>query len=125
LSCHTTKLWTGFQLFSLVMLQCCLFSNFVSYKQVYLLSAIFLFWAFHFIIWLLSWTVVYNLHFCLLQDESNLYIFIELVSKGSLLSLYQRYKLRDSQVSAYTRQILQGLKYLHDCNIVHRWSKIY
>jgi hypothetical protein len=43
LSCHTTKLGTGFQLFSLVMLQCCLFSNFVSYKQVYLLSAIFLF----------------------------------------------------------------------------------
>ncbi|WJX57674.1 mitogen-activated protein kinase kinase kinase [Trifolium repens] len=54
------------------------------------------------------------------MDESNLYIFIEFVTKGSLLSLYRRYKLRDSQVSAYTRQILQGLKYLHDRNIVHR-----
>ncbi|RHN55995.1 putative mitogen-activated protein kinase kinase kinase STE-STE11 family [Medicago truncatula] len=54
------------------------------------------------------------------MDESNLYIFIELVTKGSLLRLYQRYKLRDSQVSAYTRQILHGLKYLHDRNIVHR-----
>ncbi|XP_058747717.1 mitogen-activated protein kinase kinase kinase 1-like [Vicia villosa] len=53
-------------------------------------------------------------------DESNLYIFIEFVTKGSLLSLYRRYKLRDSQVSAYTRQILSGLKYLHDRNIVHR-----
>ncbi|KAI5435903.1 Mitogen-activated protein kinase kinase kinase 1 [Lathyrus oleraceus] len=54
------------------------------------------------------------------MDESNLYIFIEFVTKGSLLSLYRRYKFRDSQVSAYTRQILNGLKYLHDRNIVHR-----
>ncbi|XP_073221647.1 mitogen-activated protein kinase kinase kinase 1-like isoform X2 [Cicer arietinum] len=54
------------------------------------------------------------------MDDSNLYIFIEFVTKGSLLSLYRRYKLRDSQVSAYTRQILHGLKYLHDRNIVHR-----
>ncbi|WJX38636.1 mitogen-activated protein kinase kinase kinase [Trifolium repens] len=54
------------------------------------------------------------------MDESKLYIFIELVTKGSLRNLYQRYTLRDSQVSAYTRQILHGLKYLHDQNVVHR-----
>ncbi|KAJ0085098.1 hypothetical protein Patl1_08435 [Pistacia atlantica] len=54
------------------------------------------------------------------KDESKLYIFLELVTKGSLLKLYLRYHLRDSQVSAYTRQILQGLKYLHDRNVVHR-----
>ncbi|XP_047159440.1 mitogen-activated protein kinase kinase kinase 1-like isoform X3 [Vigna umbellata] len=54
------------------------------------------------------------------MDASNLYIFIELVTKGSLRNLYQTYTLRDSQVSAYTRQILHGLKYLHDRNIVHR-----
>ncbi|KAL6525165.1 hypothetical protein OROMI_030758 [Orobanche minor] len=53
------------------------------------------------------------------KDESNLYIFLELVPKGSLLSLYQKYTLR-SQVSSYTRQILHGLKYLHDRNVVHR-----
>ncbi|KAL0438028.1 UNVERIFIED_CONTAM: Mitogen-activated protein kinase kinase kinase [Sesamum latifolium] len=53
------------------------------------------------------------------QDQSHLYIFLELV-KGSLLSLYQKYNLRDSQVSAYTRQILHGLKYLHDRNVLHR-----
>ncbi|CAI9764055.1 unnamed protein product [Fraxinus pennsylvanica] len=52
--------------------------------------------------------------------ESHLYIFLELVTKGSLLSLYQKYNLRDSQVSAYTRQILHGLKYLHDKNVIHR-----
>ncbi|CAN0913110.1 Mitogen-activated protein kinase kinase kinase 1 [Linum grandiflorum] len=54
------------------------------------------------------------------QDESNLYIFVELVTKGSLLSLYQRFHLRDTQVSAYTRQIFHVLKYLHDRHVVHR-----
>ncbi|XP_076953696.1 mitogen-activated protein kinase kinase kinase 1-like [Bidens hawaiensis] len=54
------------------------------------------------------------------KDESKLYIFLELVTKGSLLSLYQRYHLQDCQVSSYTRQILHGLKYLHDRCVVHR-----
>ncbi|XP_070037472.1 mitogen-activated protein kinase kinase kinase 1-like isoform X2 [Nicotiana tomentosiformis] len=54
------------------------------------------------------------------KDDSKLYIFLELVTQGSLLSLYQKYHLRDSQVSVYTRQILHGLKYLHDRNVVHR-----
>ncbi|KAG4999580.1 hypothetical protein AAZX31_08G075900 [Glycine max] len=54
------------------------------------------------------------------KDKSKLYIFLELMSKGSLASLYQKYRLNDSQVSAYTRQILCGLKYLHDHNVVHR-----
>ncbi|KAF6147327.1 hypothetical protein GIB67_025886 [Kingdonia uniflora] len=50
------------------------------------------------------------------KDEAKLYIFLDLVSKGSLAQLYQRYHLQDSQASAYTRQILHGLKYLHDRN---------
>ncbi|KAI4337761.1 hypothetical protein L6164_016137 [Bauhinia variegata] len=54
------------------------------------------------------------------MTESKLYIFLELVTQGSLLSLYHRYYLQDSQVSAYTRQILHGLKYLHDRNVIHR-----
>uniref|UniRef100_A0A7N2MVA0 mitogen-activated protein kinase kinase kinase n=1 Tax=Quercus lobata TaxID=97700 RepID=A0A7N2MVA0_QUELO len=54
------------------------------------------------------------------EDESRIYIFLELVTKGSLASLYQKYRLRDSQVSAYTRQILNGLKYLHDKKVIHR-----
>ncbi|CAM8920752.1 unnamed protein product [Rhodiola kirilowii] len=54
------------------------------------------------------------------KDETNLYIFLELVTRGSLLSLYRTYKLRDSHVSVYTQQILHGLKYLHDQNVVHR-----
>lgn len=52
--------------------------------------------------------------------DSKLYIFLELVTQGSLAKLYLQYSLRDSHVSAYTRQILQGLKYLHDKNVVHR-----
>lgn len=54
------------------------------------------------------------------SDDGKLYIFLELVTKGSLASLYQKYHLRDSQVSAYTRQILNGLNYLHKQNVVHR-----
>ncbi|XP_008801037.2 mitogen-activated protein kinase kinase kinase 1-like [Phoenix dactylifera] len=54
------------------------------------------------------------------KEDSKLYIFIELVTQGSLASLYQKYRLRASQVSAFTRQILNGLKYLHDRNVVHR-----
>ncbi|CAL9759374.1 unnamed protein product [Musa acuminata subsp. burmannicoides] len=54
------------------------------------------------------------------KEDSKLYIFLELVTQGSLSSLYQKYRLQDSQVSAYTRQILNGLNYLHERNIVHR-----
>ncbi|KAM0063965.1 putative mitogen-activated protein kinase kinase kinase STE-STE11 family [Helianthus debilis subsp. tardiflorus] len=53
-------------------------------------------------------------------DAGKLYIFLELVTKGSLARLYQKYELRDSQVSAYTRQILSGLNYLHERKVVHR-----
>ncbi|XP_058089646.1 mitogen-activated protein kinase kinase kinase 1-like isoform X2 [Magnolia sinica] len=54
------------------------------------------------------------------KEEGKLYIFLELITQGSLASLYQKYHLRDSQVSAYTRQILNGLKYLHDRSVLHR-----
>ncbi|XP_004299967.1 PREDICTED: mitogen-activated protein kinase kinase kinase 1-like [Fragaria vesca subsp. vesca] len=54
------------------------------------------------------------------KDETKLYIFLELVTKGSLASLYSKYVLRDSQVSVFTRQILSGLIYLHDRNVLHR-----
>jgi mitogen-activated protein kinase kinase kinase 1 len=54
------------------------------------------------------------------KDDGKLYIFLELVTKGSLEKLYQKYNLRDSQVSAYTRQILSGLSYLHARKVVHR-----
>ncbi|CAD6258182.1 unnamed protein product [Miscanthus lutarioriparius] len=54
------------------------------------------------------------------KGESALYIFIELVTRGSLSSLYQKYKLREVDVSTYTWEILNGLVYLHERNVVHR-----
>ncbi|KAK9758224.1 hypothetical protein RND81_01G216300 [Saponaria officinalis] len=54
------------------------------------------------------------------KADSNFYIFLELVTEGSLASLYEKCHLHDSHVSAYTRQILMGLKYLHDQHVVHR-----
>ncbi|XP_031493169.1 mitogen-activated protein kinase kinase kinase 1-like [Nymphaea colorata] len=54
------------------------------------------------------------------KEDGRLYIFLELVTQKSLASLYQRYHLQDSQVSVYTRQILNGLKYLHDRGVIHR-----
>jgi len=60
------------------------------------------------------------LHSIISQDNDKLYIFLELVTKGSLAVLYKKYCLTNSQVSAYTRQILSGLKYLHDRNVIHR-----
>ncbi|CAL9061396.1 unnamed protein product [Musa banksii] len=54
------------------------------------------------------------------KEESKLFIFLELVTQGSLASLYQKYHLRDTQVSSYTWQILHGLNYLHERNVVHR-----
>ncbi|CAK9858316.1 unnamed protein product [Sphagnum jensenii] len=52
--------------------------------------------------------------------EDKLYIFLELVSKGSLASVYKKYPMFEEQVRVYTRQILHGLKYLHDRKIIHR-----
>ncbi|KAF7849925.1 hypothetical protein BT93_L0125 [Corymbia citriodora subsp. variegata] len=42
------------------------------------------------------------------------------MTEGSLATLYKKYKLNDVQVSTYTRQIANGLKYLHDQGVVHR-----
>ncbi|RWW65891.1 hypothetical protein BHE74_00026776 [Ensete ventricosum] len=46
------------------------------------------------------------------KEEAKLFIFLELITQGSLASLYQKYRLQDTQVSAYTRQILYGLNLL-------------
>ncbi|KAG0583810.1 hypothetical protein M758_3G164500 [Ceratodon purpureus] len=54
------------------------------------------------------------------RDDEKLYIFLELVSKGSLAHVYNKYELFIEQVRSYTKQILSGLKYLHDRKIIHR-----
>ena len=48
-------------------------------------------------------------------------IFMEYVPGGSISSLLQRFtKFSESVVCAFARQILQGLRYIHSCNMVHR-----
>ena len=56
----------------------------------------------------------------LLEEESALSIFIEFVSEGSLVSIYEKRQLEESTASAYTRQILMRLAYLHHNNVMHR-----
>ncbi|KAF9663227.1 hypothetical protein SADUNF_Sadunf17G0016300 [Salix dunnii] len=53
------------------------------------------------------------------KDGEMLYIFLELASHSTLEQSYKKCRFKESQVSHYTRQILQGLKYLHSCNVVH------
>ncbi|KAJ9174802.1 hypothetical protein P3X46_013407 [Hevea brasiliensis] len=54
------------------------------------------------------------------EEESTVNIFLELISTGSLRQVYKCFKLKDSQVSHYSKQILEGLKYLHERKVVHR-----
>ena len=61
-----------------------------------------------------------NVRLLKFQEDGKLYIFLEYVTEGSLVSVYRNFELRDTHVSAYTRQILRGLKYLHERNIIHR-----
>ncbi|KAJ6690972.1 hypothetical protein OIU74_015613 [Salix koriyanagi] len=53
------------------------------------------------------------------KDGEMLYIFLELASHGTLEQAYKKRRFTESQVSDYTRQILQGLTYLHSCKVVH------
>jgi mitogen-activated protein kinase kinase kinase 3 len=50
-----------------------------------------------------------------------LHIFLEYVAGGSLQSLIKKYGyLNERLIQIYTRQILEGLEYLHMNKIVHR-----
>ncbi|KAI8981630.1 hypothetical protein BDF20DRAFT_862236 [Mycotypha africana] len=54
-------------------------------------------------------------------EEGHIYIFLEYVPGGSISSLLNQYQYFDEPLTKFfTRQILQGLKYLHDRHILHR-----
>ena len=55
------------------------------------------------------------------QDESHLFIFLEYVPGGSIASVVHKFgKFQEALVRGYTRQILSGLAYLHEHQIMHR-----
>ncbi|CAI7892040.1 unnamed protein product, partial [Closterium sp. NIES-53] len=55
------------------------------------------------------------------EADGSIYIFLELVSGGSLHSMLEKFgKFSESLVRVYTRQLLLGLEYLHGCKIIHR-----
>lgn len=55
------------------------------------------------------------------RDDKNLYIFLEYISGGSISSLLKTFGSFDENVvRIYTKQILEGLQYLHCHRIIHR-----
>ncbi|KLT39908.1 hypothetical protein CC85DRAFT_339519 [Cutaneotrichosporon oleaginosum] len=54
-------------------------------------------------------------------DGNNLYIFLEYVPGGSVAALLSSYgAFEEALVRNFSRQILTGLNYLHERNIIHR-----
>lgn len=55
------------------------------------------------------------------SDGNNLYIFLEYVPGGSVAALLNNYgAFEEALVRNFVRQILTGLNYLHERNIIHR-----
>ena len=55
------------------------------------------------------------------QTKETLNIFLEFVAGGSISSLIARYgKFNETLIRVYTRQILEGLEYLHANRLIHR-----
>ena len=54
------------------------------------------------------------------KDASNLSIFMEFVSGGTLEKIYKTYPMNENIVRVYTKQILEGIEYLHVNNVIHR-----
>jgi len=55
------------------------------------------------------------------KTKTNFNIFLEYVSGGTIADLVEKFgPLNETLIKRYTRQILEGLEYLHLRNIVHR-----
>uniref|UniRef100_A0A8C4ZWU5 Serine/threonine-protein kinase PLK n=1 Tax=Gadus morhua TaxID=8049 RepID=A0A8C4ZWU5_GADMO len=66
--------------------------------------------------------VKFSHHF---EDQENIYIFLELCSRKSLAHIWKaRHTLTEPEVRYYLRQIISGLKYLHNRGILHRDLKL-
>lgn len=59
------------------------------------------------------------------EGKGQLFIFTEWVPGGSIASLLRTFgRLSEGVVRSYTQQILTGLQYLHQNNVVHRDIKV-
>ncbi len=55
------------------------------------------------------------------RREDTLNIFMEFVSGGSIASMLQKFSaFPEKVVASFTKQILEGLRYLHAKRIIHR-----
>ncbi|KAK3089007.1 hypothetical protein FSP39_000092 [Pinctada imbricata] len=59
------------------------------------------------------------------EDNDNVYIVLENCSRKSLVHmLKQRKSLTESEVRYYLKQLVEGVKYIHSRNIIHRDLKL-
>lgn len=54
------------------------------------------------------------------KDRQKLNIFLEFVPGGSLEKIYKTYPMNENLIRVYTKQILEGIEYLHVNNVIHR-----
>lgn len=54
------------------------------------------------------------------QNESSLYFLLEYCPGGELFNLLSMKRLKEEHVKFYAVQIILGLKYLHERNIIYR-----
>jgi len=51
---------------------------------------------------------------------------MEYLTGGSISKILQNFgSLQESVYKKYTRQVLEGVKYLHDRKVVHRFEHVY
>jgi serine/threonine protein kinase len=54
------------------------------------------------------------------KDRTKFSIFLEYVPGGSLERIYKTYPMNENLIQIYTKQILEGIEYLHAHNVIHR-----
>jgi serine/threonine protein kinase len=60
-----------------------------------------------------------------LETENHIHLIMEFVDSGSLASVMAKYGvLSERLVAVYLKQVLSGLAYLHENNVVHRDIKV-